>query len=267
MLFKSVAALAVILPAAFACPDEMQHLRKRDTSAQMPEWTYGASYDWGRLDHMYADCQTGTQQSPIALSLRNGLSSNHIPSFHNYDRNVTGKFYNWGYGPAFKLSKDDLTSNPSLSYDNETLYLLGWHIHSPADHLVEGERSKSEMHFVHANAEGHEKAVLAFRIDPGNSDAAFFSQLPTMMGFNETGTEYEHEATMDLSLALDSVLHFNEFWSYAGSLTSPPCREGIRWFVARQIMFVGVKQMQTILGASSYSARVEQQVWQHRINE
>jgi carbonic anhydrase len=73
--------------------------------------------------------------------------------------------------------------------------------------------------------------------------------------------------SLDLGLALDAVQHFNEFWTYQGSLTSPPCTEGIRWFVARQILFTGVEQMRAILSASTYSARAEQEVWQHRINE
>lgn len=54
---------------------------------------------------------------------------------------------------------------------------------------------------------------------------------------------------------------FNEFWTYKGSLTSPPCTEGIRWFVARNVLFVSVEQMQAILAVSTYSARVEQEVW------
>jgi carbonic anhydrase len=121
------------------------------------------------------------------------------------------------------------------------------------------------MHFVHVNAEGHEAAVLAFRLDPGNSNSTFFNQFPGMIGFNEVGVQQQME--VDLNLALASVLHFNEFWTYQGSLTSPPCTEGIRWFVARQILFTGVGQMRSILGASTYSARAEQEVWQHRINE
>ncbi|KAI4813471.1 carbonic anhydrase [Aureobasidium sp. EXF-8845] len=269
MLFKSLSAFAALLPATFACPHE-SHLYKRQQANQTienPEWAYEASYNWHQVDPMYQLCQTGTQQSPIALSLSNGLSLNHLPTFHNYTGNTTGMWRNWGYGAAFTLSRDDLTSNPSFTYDNETAYLVGWHIHAPADHSVGGDRSKAEMHFVHADAEGHEKAVLAFRLDPGNSDAAFFSQLPPMIGFNETAVEYQQQAEMDLDLALSSVLHFNEFWTYQGSLTSPPCHEGIRWFVARQILFTGVKQMQAILGASTYSARAEQEVWQHRINE
>ncbi|KAH0399555.1 carbonic anhydrase, partial [Aureobasidium melanogenum] len=269
MLLKSLPALAAMLQATFACPHEL-YLYKRQATNQTietPEWAYEASYNWGRIDPMYQLCQTGTQQSPIALSLNNGLSLNHIPTFHNYTGNTTGTFRNWGYGPAFSLSRNDLTSNPSFTYDNETVYLIGWHIHAPADHSVGGDPEKAEMHFVHADAEGHEKAVLAFRLDPGNSKASFFSQLPPMIGFNETGIEHQQEVSMDLDLALSSVLHFNEFWTYQGSLTSPPCHEGIRWFVARQILFTGVEQMQAILGASTYSARAEQEVWQHRINE
>jgi carbonic anhydrase len=213
----------------------------------------------------YSLCQTGTQQSPIALSLSNGLALNHVPAF-NYSGARAGNFYNWGYGPAFVLQHEgDWTRHPGFTYDNVTVYLKGWHIHAPADHSVGGDRSKAELHLVHVDAEGHEAAVLAIRLDPGNFDSPFFSQLPDMIGFSDTATV--EPVTLDLELALRAVQHFNEFWTYQGSLTSPPCSEGIRWFVARQIMFTGVRQMQGILGASTYSARAEQEVWMHRINE
>lgn len=211
-------------------------------------------------------CQTGTQQSPIPLSLSNGLALNHQLDF-DYPDSVNGMYFNWGYGPAFTVAHEDgvWTDNPAVTYDNETVYLAGWHVHTPADHSVGGDRSKVEMHFVHVDAEGHEKAVLAFRLDPGNSDNAFFSQLSAAIGFNET--DKTEVTTLNHNLALESVLYFNEFWTYQGSLTSPPRHEGIRWFVARQILFTGVQQMRDILGASTYSARAEQEVWLHRINE
>ncbi|KAH7114003.1 alpha carbonic anhydrase [Dactylonectria estremocensis] len=241
-------------------------LRKRQEGQPNAEWAYEASFNWGRLDPGYALCQTGTQQSPIPLSLSNGLALNHQIDF-NYPDEVNGTFFNWDYGPAFTIAheEDVWTENPSITYDNQTVYLAGWHIHSPADHSVGGDRSKAEMHFVHVDAEGHEKAVLAFRLDPGNRDNAFFSQLPASIGFNET--EKTEETMLNHNLAVESVLNFNEFWTYEGSLTSPPCHEGIRWFVARQILFTGVQQMRDILGASTYSARAEQEVWLHRINE
>ena len=215
----------------------------------------------------YATCQTGTQQSPIALGLNQGLSTRHIPSFSGYTGNSTGNFFNWGHGPAFTLTleDDDWTSLPSMSFDNETVYLRGWHIHAPADHPVAGDRSKAELHYVHVDEHGHERAVLAIRIDPGTSSAPFFAQLPQpYIGFNET--EVQMGVELDMRLALEGAHNFDEFWTYKGSLTSPPCREGIRWFVARTILFTSVDEMVKLLGACTYSARAEQEVWLHDIN-
>jgi len=170
-------------------------------------------------------------------------------------------------GPGYTLHHDDehdYSTLPSMRFNNETVYLKGWHIHSPADHSVGGDRSKAEMHFVHVNAAGAYRAVVAFRLDPGSTDSPFFTQLPKMIGFNSTqqyeGTPVNHR------LALREVNMLNEFWTYKGSLTSPPCKEGVQWFVARTILFVSDRQMQDILRVSTYSARAEQEVWAHEIN-
>lgn len=117
---------------------------------------------------------------------------------------------------------------------------------------------------VHVDEEGNEGAVLAIRLDPGQSDSPFFAQLPPMIGFNDTKQVVGLE--IDPRLALESVNLFEEFWTYQGSLTSPPCKEGIKWFVARSILFTSVDQMREILTTSTYSARAEQEVWLHNIN-
>ena len=112
---------------------------------------------------------------------------------------------------------------------------------------------------VHANAEGKPRAVFAIRIDPGKAPSAFVTSFPApFIGFNET-TAYD-DTQLDLLEPLREVSMLTEFWTYKGSLTSPPCEEGIRWFVARTVMYVGIEQMQQILHVSTYSARVEQQV-------
>lgn len=71
---------------------------------------------------------------------------------------------------------------------------------------------------------------------------------------------------MNAEMALAEVNRFSDFWTYQGSLTSPPCTEGIRFWVARNVMFVSNAQMQEILAVSTYSARAEQEVWMHQIN-
>ncbi|KAL8645841.1 MAG: hypothetical protein Q9210_006487, partial [Variospora velana] len=290
-MFIRLFVLSHLVASALGCADHTDrqrgHLSKRqgasntNTSSTTPDWAYDASYNWGTLQPSYAVCQTGTQQSPIALSVTGGLSLYHHPTFSQYDRNVSGNWTNWGYGPSFTLAHpaDDYTGLPSLHWGNETAYLKGWHIHAPADHSVGGDRSKAEMHLVHVDAKGHEVAVLAIKLDPGTSVMPFFAQLPEMIPF-VTGrgfspdqdpqsmdiAEIVQDVSMNIALALDGVYRFNEFWTYKGSLTSPPCREGIRWFVARTIAFTSVDQMRAILGACTYSAREEQEVWLHEIN-
>lgn len=202
----------------------------------------------------------------MALTLTEGLSHHHYPSFSEYDRNVLGNWSNWGYGPTYNLSHPvgDYTTLPMLQWDNETSYLKGWHIHTPADHTVGGDRSKAELHMVHVNAEGHETAVVAIRLDPGSHETPFFSQLPAMVPFQDIKPVKDVKMNMDLILA--SAGHFRDFWFYRGSLTSPPCREGIRWFVAHSLVFTSTQQMQDILRVSTFSAREEQEIWLHEVN-
>ena len=163
---------------------------------------------------------------------------------------------------------DDWTTLPSMTYldngVNQTVYMASWHIHAPGDHTVQADRSKAEMHFVHVDADGHEKVVLAFRVDPGNAPSQFFSDIPAYTTFNDTTQRIV--TNVNPNRALNEVQMFNDFWTYRGSLTSPPCREGIRWYLARQILFVSDTQMQDILRMCTYSARAEQEVWGHQIN-
>lgn len=182
-----------------------------------------------------------------------------------------GTFYNWGYGPAMTYAhpEGDYSGLPSFTFEeedghNETVHLSGWHIHAPADHSVQGDRAKAELHLVHAGEEGHYRSVLAIRIDPGNVESTFLSNMPELISYRHT--EQRVNTTSNPRLALEEGDYFNEFWTYKGSLTSPPCTEGVRWYMARNIMFASDDQMQQLLNASRFSSRAEQQVWRHQIN-
>lgn len=211
-------------------------------------------------------CHTGAHQVPIALSLQDGPALSRKPTF-NYSGNFEGHFYNWGFGPAFTLSHDEgnYTTLPSFTYDNTTLYLTGWHIHTPAEHTVAAHRAKAELHLVHADAEGNPSAVLGIRMEPGASNSSFVEQLPTpMVHWNQTKTE--EPLDLNLELAIDGVSKFDEYWTYDGSLTTPPCSEGITWFMARRNLFTSLDQMRSILKASRYGARETQSRWAHNVN-
>lgn len=294
MITSGILGLAALLSVGVnACDGPTSKRMKRDTSDGDPAWSYDQSQDWGALSSDYELCMTGTQQAPIALHQHQGLTTAHNPTF-NYSGNYDGHYYNWGYGPAFELAQASCTEGsqaidcpidldaPNFTFEdngvNETVYLVSWHVHTPADHSVQNDRSRAELHLVHVDSSGSERAVLAIRIDPGMlSYSDFFAQGPlpssnmstprTTQNFPSfNNTEVQLNGTSTPNLALAEVGGFREMWTYRGSLTSPPCREGIRFFVARNIMFVSNSQMQDILRVSTYSARAEQEVWMHEIN-
>lgn len=253
---------------ALACPQhesqqEQYGLGKR--SGGSTSWSYSIPNNWGSLSKDYTTCQTGTTQSPIGIHLYQSLASVHVASF-KYSSAADGTLSNWGYGPTFTLNttNGDLSANPSMTYDDETVFLKGFHTHSPSEHLVANKRSRAELHLVHATADGHERAVVSIRIDPGSAPSPFLAQLLSQTPAFDSSDKVP--LTVDPSLALQEVDMVNEFWTYKGSLTTPPCTEGIRWFVAKKVLQVSVEQMQALLGVSKYSARMEQEVWQHDIN-
>jgi len=223
LLISCLAALAIVK----ACPEHdfhgPNHVKRAEPVAT--RWAYEASYNWGQLSEDYYLCQAGTQQAPIPLLLTQGLSLTHVPSF-NYGDSANGTFFNWGYGPAMSLAHEAgvYTTLPSFTFEengtNETVYMTGWHIHSPADHSVAGDRSKAEMHFVHTDSAGKPRAVLAFRIDPGNSDSPFFTGLPDYYSFREV--EKNTTTSMSPKAAMEEVNWFSEFWTYKGELREVP---------------------------------------------
>jgi carbonic anhydrase len=102
MLFQSLLVAAAFVPAALGCPDHSNFRRSKiqgrqadptdGTNSTKNDWAYEASFNWGRVNPSYRLCQTGTQQSPIALSLGNGLALNHVPEF-NYNGSIAGNWY------------------------------------------------------------------------------------------------------------------------------------------------------------------------------
>ncbi|PSK43776.1 hypothetical protein B9Z65_7290 [Elsinoe australis] len=121
------------------------------------------------------------------------------------------------------------------------------------------------MHFVFHDGQGAYRSVFGIRIEPGPTESGFFAQLPqSYFGRNETDKQTEIE--LDLRLAFQEVNFFKQFWTYEGSLTTPLCAEGDRWFVANKILRVSNTQMQDMLRSGSYSSRATQRRWEHNVN-
>ena len=161
-----------------------------------------------------------------------------------------------------------MTGLPSFKFDDQTVFNIGWHIHAPSEHLVNGHRSRAEFHFVHVNEHDEEAAVIGIRIGvapPGSHhESAFVKQLGPFIHFNDTSSI--EGLQVNLRTAINELGGIQEFWTYRGSLTTPPCSEGLRWFIPKHELLVSQTQMVEILAASRFSHRVEQKIWLHDIN-
>jgi carbonic anhydrase len=121
---------------------------------------------------------------------------------------------------------------------------------------------------VHVTAAGEPAAVVGVRIEPGlMAESAFFKQLPSpMVGTAEVGKEMKG-VVMDPMLAIAEVGGGHAYWTYAGSLTTPPCSEGLRWFVMAQPLLVSPEQLVAMLDVGRFSTRVEQTVLLQAVNQ
>ncbi|PVH74355.1 carbonic anhydrase [Cadophora sp. DSE1049] len=267
-MFRALISLAAVA-SVLACPQHDFNTRATDGLAKRADapsgWTYAASNTWGVSGENDTICLTGMTQSPINLP-SSSFSKNHVPTFA-YSAPVSGALFNWGFGPGFSLNRTngvDYSANPSFTFDGETVYLLSWHTHTPSEHLINNVRTRAELHLVHGDASGTPRGVVGLRINPSSKSSPFVEQF-----ISETPHHDSSDRTLvdelDMSLALKEVGSLKSFWTYKGSLTTPPCSEGLRWWVASKVLEVSDAQMQALLGVSVYSARVEQMVWNHAI--
>ncbi len=133
------------------------------------------------------------------------------------------------------------TSNADigLTVDGERYGLLQFHFHAPSEHTIGGQRYPLEAHFVMGSEEGH-LAVMGYLYEEGEADpdmAPIVAALPKHPGDKRRMESPE--------IAIEKLKPLGrDFYAYPGSLTTPPCSEGVRWMVAAQPLTLSREQLQ-----------------------
>ena len=183
---------------------------------------------WGTLSAKFASCQSGRAQSPIDIvaPMRRDTSDAVVLKFAPASLRIVHHDHvadaiNNGHTIQVNYSEGD-----TLIVGGSAYQLVQYHFHAPSEHTVDGTQFPMEMHLVHTNADG-QLAVIGVLIAEGAHNAAFdpiWTNLPATKGVEN---HLEH-VTVDVDALLPRA---RTTYRYDGSLTTPPCSEGVKWFM------------------------------------
>jgi carbonic anhydrase len=121
-----------------------------------------------------------------------------------------------------------MPAGSKLRWGDRSYDLLQFHFHHPSEHLVEGRRSAMEAHFVHQSDDRTNFGVLGIFLSSGAANPAFAriaAAFPVTIGVETGLPAVDPRGLLPASLA---------YWTYEGSLTTPPCSEAVDWMLAMQ---------------------------------
>ena len=174
---------------------------------------------WGSLATEYALCADGLAQSPIDIRDASALDLIAI-QFHYSE--TTNQIVNNGH-----TIQVDVAAGSHIVYNGITFELLQFHFHSPSEHTIRGEAAPMEVHFVHRDPNSGALAVVGVMLTQGEAGneayAAVFDAMPT-----EAGEPQAMSAPLELEALLPET---RAYYTYQGSLTTPPCSEIVRWLL------------------------------------
>src|SRR5690606_19950167 len=196
-----------------------------------PHFAYEGKHgpnEWSHLAPSYQTCSTGRHQSPINIDTKQVERTALPPLSVHYQVSAILEINN-GH-----TIEDDVAPGDFISLGDDNYELVQFHFHHPSEHTLSGKYFPLEIHLVHKNSQG-QTLVLAVFAESGSTLPAlntFFDHLPT-----------EHQA-LRLRANPASLLPIHlDFVQYEGSLTTPPCSEGVTWLVLTEPVFASAAQI------------------------
>lgn len=192
--------------------------------------TIGPGY-WGRLSDGYRQCSNGNNQSPININWAAELELDQI-EFHY---NPTPVFL-INNGHTIQLNH---SSGSYIVIAGDRFDLIQLHFHALSEHQVNGRHYPMEMHLVHQN-KNKQLAVIGVFFNLGRQNKSLqklWKSLPRRKGASVSG-----RAVINITSLLPNK---RSYYHYMGSLTTPPCSEGVRWLVLKNPVQISREQLNT----------------------
>lgn len=198
-------------------------------------WTYEEAAHWSNLDPDYALCNSGKEQSPI--DIRNAQNAD-LPPLKFDSRKAPLRYV---INNRHTIRVDYHAGNDNfLIAGNKRYQLTQFHFHHPSEEQIDGRAYPMEVHLMY-RADGGGVAGVTVFIQPGTSDAVvqkIWEHMPKKEG-------QEKVAGVEISPAgLLPAEKVRGYYMYRGSVTAPPCTEGVTWFVLKQTIEMSTEQIE-----------------------
>ena len=213
---------------------------------QAPHWEYEGTHgpaNWGTLDKAYANCVSGKQQSPI--DIQHVQAAPLPPITFSYQRSPLKLIDN---GHTIQIT---YAPGSFITWGDQKYELQQFHFHHPAEEKVFGKSYPLVAHLVHKNAAGKLAvvAVLFTEADALNPTVErLWHVLPTEKG--------QEAAPEGVSVNAGDLLPAERgYFTFSGSLTTPPCTEGVTWFVLKTPVQLSKEEIATFAQRYPHNAR------------
>lgn len=200
-------------------------------------WTYEGEEGpehWGAIDPAYATCGTGKSQSPIDISAPSEKDLTNI-SFHYQPSEVN--ILNNGHTAQVNYDAGSYIELDGVRYD-----VAQFHYHAPSEHTLNGKSFAAELHIVHKSAD-EKLAVVGLLLNEGAENAAFAPFLDNLPAEKADAKDAGIKINANDLLPLEQTT-----FRYSGSLTTPPCSEGVSWLVMTTPVELSAAQLGALEG-------------------
>lgn len=202
---------------------------------------------WASLKPEFDACASGKRQSPIHIEDSTTLPGPAEPLQLAY-RPSTGSVVNNGH-----TIQVDLLGDNTLTVRGTTYRLVQFHFHHPAEEKVNHRGYAMVAHLVHKSDDGR-LAVIAVLMDPG-ADNPLLNKVFTHMPLD---TADRVRLPTDLVNLNELLPEDRRYYQFLGSLTTPPCTEGVLWLVLKQPVTLGSGQLRLFAQQFPNNARPTQ---------
>ena len=253
--YTSAALLIIGAALLGSCNAPPEHNAETADAQAHHEWDYAGSTSpehWAELDSDFIKCAEGHFQSPIDIETYTSRKG-HVSLEFNYIACPVNLINN---GHTIQAVPDEANTMKALG---KTYSLKQIHFHDPSEHRVDGIIYPMEVHMVHADSTGKLAVVGIFVKEgpPNDYLAEIWDALPS-----DRDQEYHTRENLEMDKLFPVE---NRIYHYTGSLTTPPCTEGVEWFIYEAPMTMSKAQIQRFQSIHPGNNRPIQQLDQHRV--